>query len=190
MDGYTKIARDRLAELGFDLTSIHEESGHLGDVMDRVDAIFVGGGNTFRLLKRMYERGLMEEIPKRVSRGMLYMGASAGSNLACPTICTTNDMPIVYPPTFSALGLVPFQINPHFVDANPNSRHMGETRETRIKEFHEENDAPVVGLREGSWLLVEGDRMTLHGVGGAKLFMKGDEPVEVLPSLSLDLLLQ
>jgi dipeptidase E len=106
------------------------------------------------------------------------MGSSAGANLACPTIKTTNDMPIVQPADFQALGLVGFQINPHYIDADPNSRHMGETREKRIAEFHEENDLTVIGLREGSWIVVDQGRATLHGETGAKIFPKGKAPVE------------
>jgi len=112
-----------------------------------------------------------------------------GSNLACPTIKTTNDMPIVEPPSFEALGLVPFQINPHYLDPDPRSTHMGETRETRIREFHEENDPPVVGLREGAMLRVEGERVTLKGLAGARIFRRGQDPVEVSPIAALEPLL-
>ena len=119
---------------------------------------------------------------------MPYTGASAGSNLACPTIMTTNDMPIVEPPTFAALGLVRFQINPHYVDPAPGSNHMGETRETRIREFHEENLAPVVGLREGAMLRIEGESVELRGRAGARIFRRGQEPVEVAPVASIQAL--
>jgi dipeptidase E len=112
---------------------------------------------------------------------MPYTGASAGSNLACPTVRTTNDMPIVEPPSLAALGLVPFQVNPHYLDPAPDSTHMGETRETRIREFLEENDVPVVGLREGAMLRVEGDSVLLKGVAGARIFRRGREPVEATP---------
>jgi dipeptidase E len=120
---------------------------------------------------------------------MPYAGASAGSNLACPTIKTTNDMPIVEPASFDALGLVPFQINPHYQDPAPGSTHMGETRETRIREFHEENDVPVVGLREGAMLRVQGDAVELRGRAGARIFRRGQEPVEVAPVARLEELL-
>jgi dipeptidase E len=191
MDGYAQTAREYFAELGIELISVHEEHARISYIMDKVDAVFVGGGNTFRLLKCMYEHSiLMTEIQARVIEGsILYMGASAGSNLACPTICTTNDMPIVHVPTFDALKLVPFQINPHFIDADPHSQHMGETRGTRIKEFHEENDIPVIGLREGSWLCVQGKKVTLAGSGGAKLFIKGKEPIDIDTTCFLDFLL-
>ena len=116
---------------------------------------------------------------------MPYLGASAGTNIAAPTIRTTNDMPIVQPATFDALGLVPFQINPHYLDADPASRHMGETREERLREYLEENEAPVLGLREGAWLRVEGEAATLGGANGARLFRRGAEPVELPPGADL-----
>ena len=121
---------------------------------------------------------MLDRIRRKVLDGMLYMGSSAGANLACPTIKTTNDMPILQPADFNALGLVGFQINPHYIDADPNSRHMGETREKRIAEFHEENDLTVIGLREGSWIVVDQGRATLHGQTGAKIFVKGEAPTE------------
>ena len=128
---------------------------------------------------------MLPSIRRRVDEGMPYTGASAGSNLACPTIKTTNDMPIVEPPSFDALGLVPFQINPHYVDAVAGSTHMGETRETRIREFHEENETPVVGLREGALLRVEGERVELRGKAGARIFRRGEAPVDVMPVADL-----
>jgi dipeptidase E len=124
---------------------------------------------------------LLPLIRRRVAEGMVYSGASAGSNLACPTIRTTNDMPIVEPQSLGALGLVPFQINPHYVDPDPGSTHMGETRETRIREFHEENETPVVGLREGAILRVDGESVLLKGMAGARVFRRGQAPVEVEP---------
>lgn len=153
------------------------------------DGVFVGGGNSFRLLKRLYETGLVEGIRQVVRRGDPYMGASAGSNVACPTIKTTNDMPIVEPPTLEGLGLIRFQMNPHYVDRDPDVPHGGETREQRIAEFHEENTAPVIGLREGSWLLVGADGVTLAGVKTARLFLIGEPPVELDPGpIALELL--
>jgi dipeptidase E len=125
-------------------------------------------------------------IQERVKDGMVYAGASAGSNLACPTIRTTNDMPIVQPPSFDALGLVRFQINPHYIDPAPDSTHMGETRETRIREFHEENEAPVAGLREGAILRVEGASILLKGVAGARIFRRGLEPLEFVPGAAVE----
>jgi dipeptidase E len=177
-DGYAAKARERFSAMGFGLDSIHDAEDPV-DAVEDAEAIFVGGGNTFRLLKCAEEAGVLGPIRHRVAGGMPYLGTSAGSNLACPTIRTTNDMPIVEPASFEALGLVPFQINPHYLDPDPGSRHMGETRETRIREFLEENDLPVVGLREGSMIRVEGARMTLLGTAGARLFRRGAEALEL-----------
>ncbi len=159
-------------------------------VVDTADAIFVGGGNSFRLLKQLQELALLAPIRERVTAEALrYMGVSAGSNMACPTLRTTNDMPIVQPSSFGALGLVPFQINPHYLDPTPGSTHMGETREQRIVEFMEENDVPVVGLREGGWLRRAGATLELGGIAGARLFERGREPVELTPPADLTRLL-
>ena len=137
--------------MGYSITSAHEaESVHTA--LDQTDAIFIGGGNTFRLLKALQDLELIEPIRQKVHSGAPYIGSSAGSNVAGPTIKTTKDMPIVQPRSFDSLGLVPFQISPHFQDPDPNSRHMGETQEERILQFLEENDTPVVGMREGAWL--------------------------------------
>ncbi len=185
-DGYAARVRARLADLGVEVTGVHE-----GDPVANLrgaEAFFCGGGNTFRLLTRLWEGGL-EEIRSRVRSGVPYMGSSAGTNVACPTIKTTNDMPIVQPPTFEALGLVPFNINPHYLDADPASRHQGETREERIREFHEENPPPVVGLREGAWLRREGGVLTLKGTTGARLFRAGEPGRELAPGADLSFLL-
>lgn len=184
VDGYAAKARDRFAELGIDLTSVHEAADPRR-AAEEAQGFFVGGGNTFRLFARLYELELLEPIRRRVETGAPYVGASAGSNLACPTIKTTNDMPIVQPPSFDALGLVSFQLNPHYLDPAPASTHMGETREERIREFHEENEAPVVGLREGGMLRVEGDRITLEGAG-ARIFRRGQAPEEAAPGERLE----
>jgi dipeptidase E len=176
VDGYAARVRNRLAAMEFDVTQVRGP----GD-LERADAIFIGGGNTFRLLKRLYETNIVEAIRERVRGGIPYIGSSAGTNVATPTIRTTNDMPIVYPPTFDALGLVPFQINPHYLDPEPSSTHRGETREERIREFHEENVTPVVGLREGSALRVEGEVVTLIGERPARIFRRGEAPVELQP---------
>jgi dipeptidase E len=188
-DGYHRKARERFAAIGIELDSLHEP----GDAREKVrsaQAVVVGGGNTFRLLATLQTRGLLDGIAERGRSGMPYVGWSAGSNLACPTIKTTNDMPIVEPASFDALGLVPFQINPHYQDPASGSTHMGETRETRIREFHEENDAPVVGLREGAMLRVLGDAVELRGRAGARIFRRGQEPVEVAPVARIENLLQ
>ncbi|HEV2883655.1 MAG TPA: dipeptidase PepE [Pyrinomonadaceae bacterium] len=184
-DGYASKARERFATMGYGLESIHEEADKLRAI-DEADAIFVGGGNTFRLLKNLYDEELLSPIRARVTAGMPYIGSSAGSNVAAPTICTTNDMPIVEPPTFEALGLVTFQINPHYLDPLPDSTHMGETREERLLQFLEDNDTPVVGLREGALLRVEDGRTLLKGSTGARIFRKGEQPIEIAPGTFLD----
>jgi dipeptidase E len=177
--GYTARVRERLARLEIDVIQLQSARD-----LDTVDAIFVGGGNTFRLLKTMYELSLLDPIRLRVRSGALaYIGSSAGTNIAAPTIRTTNDMPIVEPPSFDALGLVPFQINPHYLDPDPASTHKGETREERILQFLEENATPVVGLREPSMLRVDNDAVTLIGTTTARLFRRGHPPVEAEPGL-------
>lgn len=177
-DAYAARVRKRFADLGYQVDSLHEADDPRGAVAG-AEAVFVGGGNTFRLLKTLYDLQLLDAIRENVARGTRYIGSSAGSNIAGPTIRTTNDMPIVQPPSFDALGLVAMQINPHFVGADPNSKHMGETREERIAEFHEENDTPVLGLREGAMVRVEAGAATLLGRAGARLFRKGFEAVEL-----------
>jgi dipeptidase E len=188
-DAYATKARAGFERLGFGLDSIHDALSPVA-ALEAAEAVFVGGGNTFRLLKALHEHGLIPVIRRRVEAGLLYSGASAGSNMACPTLKTTNDMPIVQPPSFEALGLVSFQINPHYIDPDPSSQHMGETRETRIREFHEENDTPVVGLREGAMLRVAGGSVVLKGKAGARLFRKGEASVELAPGTALDVLLK
>jgi dipeptidase E len=187
-EGYAARARATFESLGFRLDSLHEAPDPKRAI-GHAEAVFTGGGNTFRLLDALYQRDLVALLRRRVGEGMPYSGASAGSNLACPTIKTTNDMPIVQPPSFDALSLVSFQINPHYLDPEPSSTHMGESRETRIREFHEENETPVVGLREGAFLRVEGDEVLLKGIAGARVFRRGREPVEVSPVASLGPLL-
>lgn len=169
---------------GFEVESLHE-AGDAHGAIAQAEALFLGGGNTFRLLKRLYDLKLLGPIRERVAAGMLYMGSSAGSNVAGPTIRTTNDMPIVEPPSFDALGLVPFQINPHYLDPIPGSTHMGETREERILQFLEENETPVVGLREGAIIRVEGESWQLLGENGARIFRRGQAPLEVMSGASL-----
>ena len=176
-DAYAAKARERFAAMGFEVDALHEAEDARRAV-EGAEAIFTGGGNTFRLVDALHRMGLMPAIRRRVREGMPYMGASAGSNVACPTLMTTNDMPIVEPRSFETLGLVPFQINPHYLDPDPSSKHMGETRETRIREYLEENDRVVVGLREGAMIRVRGDRATLLGVAGARLFRRGRDPEE------------
>jgi dipeptidase E len=175
-EAYTAKARARLAGMGCELADL-----------DRAEAIFVGGGNTFRLLKALQDLGLIEAIRRRVEQGIPYVGSSAGSIVAGPSLKTTKDMPIVQPRSFDALGLVPFQISPHYLDPDPASRHMGETQEERILQFLEENDAPVLGLREGGWVRVEGASVRVGGSAGARLFRKGVPAVERQPGEPLGL---
>jgi len=184
-DAYAATARERFAAMGFELISIHEVAD-AQQAVHEAEAIFVGGGNTFRLLNGLYDAGVLLPVRRRVEDGMPYIGSSAGSIVAGPTLKTTKDMPIVEPPSFDALGLVPFQISPHYLDPDPASTHMGETQEERIKQFLEENEAPVVGLREGSMLRVEGKSVILKGTATARIFRRGHEPVETETGLKLE----
>ena len=177
-EAYGQLAAKRFAAEGIEVSTLSPDpAGH--DLLRRSEAVFVGGGNTFRLLKTLQDSGLLTALRARAEAGMPYMGASAGSNIAAPTIRTTNDMPIVEPDSFAALNLVPFQINPHYIDSDPDSKHMGETREQRLQEFLEENETPVVGLREGAWVRVEGGCAVLGGRSGCRLLHRGGEPVEL-----------
>ena len=187
-DEYTAKASEKFAEMGLELVGIHVATDPVAAVHS-AGALFVGGGNTFVLLNQLYSNNLLQVIRERVADGLPYVGTSAGSNVAGATIGTTNDMPIVYPPSFEALGLVPFNINPHFLDPDPHSTHRGETRETRIKEFHFFNEQPVVGLREGAMLHVAGNSVHLKGSVGARLFRRAAAPEELVPGAQLDFLL-
>ena len=184
-DAYASTAQERFQRMGYELNSIHTSANPRAAV-DDAEVIFIGGGNTFRLLKALYDFGVLDPIRKRAHNGMPYIGSSAGSNVAGPTIKTTKDMPIVQPPSFDALGLVPFQISPHFLDPDPNSTHMGETQEERILQFLEENETPVAGLREGAMVRVEDGATVLKGSSGARIFRRGLEPVEASPGTRLD----
>jgi dipeptidase E len=187
-DEYAGVVRARLVELGYQLDSVHEAAEPVKAV-ERAEAIAVGGGNTFHLLRGMYEAGLIEAVRARAETGTPYVGWSAGSNVACPTIKTTNDMPIVEPPSFDALNLVPFQINPHYTD-EVLAGHAGETREQRIAEFIKANPGvTVVGLREGSALRVEGPEVKLLGERTARVFRSGEDAREYGPGDSLQFLL-
>lgn len=187
-DGYAAKARERLARLGFEVDSLHAAADPRRAVAE-AEAIFIGGGNTFRLLRELYAGDLLAPIRERVDAGAPYVGTSAGTNVACPTVRTTNDMPIVEPPSLAALGLVPFQINPHFLDTDPSSTHHGETREQRIAEYLEENPGPVVALRESALLRVEGGEVELLGPTGGVLFARGEDPEPLAPEERLDYLL-
>ena len=176
-DSFTSVISKPFLSLGYKIEAVHTHKNPKDLIMDpSITAIFVGGGNTFRLLNELHKKGIFDVIKTRVqNNGLKYIGSSAGSNMACPTIMTTNDMPIVLPPNFNALGLVNFQINPHYVPGSFVPQHMGETRETRIKEYHEENNIPVIGLTEANWITVNGDKATLHGERESFIFEKGKE---------------
>jgi dipeptidase E len=188
-DDYAAKAKARFSAMGYSLESAHE-TNNPQKAIQQTDAIFIGGGNTFRLLKALQDLELLEPIRRKVKSGAPYIGSSAGSNVAGPTIKTTKDMPIVQPRSFDALGLVPFQISPHFQDPDPNSTHMGETQEERILQFLEENETPVVGIREGAWLRIENGAVTLKGETGARIFRRGQPPVEVTPGTEISKLVR
>jgi len=188
-DAYTARVADALKPLGVEVVGLHR-SGDPRREVESAEVLFVGGGNTFRLLKTIRRLGLIEPVRRRVEAGGLaYLGSSAGTNHACPTIRTTNDMPIVQPDSLEAFGLVPFQINPHYQDADPASTHMGETREERIRQFLEENDVAVLGMREGAWLRRRGPSLALGGTTGAILFRRAADPAEIAGGTDLSHLL-
>ncbi len=177
-EAYTMKVREALSKIGKLVLGIHECNDPVRAIR-QAKAIFVGGGNTFLLVKTLYDLQLLDVLKEVVQHGTAYLGTSAGSNILGMSMQTTNDMPIVYPPSFDTLGLIPFNINPHYLDPDVNSSHQGETRETRIKEFHVWNDIPVIGLREGSWLEVQGTQIMLRGELSARLFRKDKTPVEI-----------
>ncbi len=186
-DTYTSTVNKAFEKIGKSVKGIHEFNDPKAAI-ENAKGIFTGGGNTFVLVNQLYKNNLIETIKKVVENGTPYLGTSAGSNICGLTISTTNDMPIVYPPSFKTLGLVPFNINPHYLDPDPHSTHMGETRETRIKEFHKFNTQPVVGLREGSWLHVTGETIKLHGDLDARIFEYDKSPYEVKAGTDLSAL--
>jgi dipeptidase E len=177
-DDYTKRAADFFAQLNIAVKGAHEFKNP-AEAVENAQALFTGGGNTFLLVSQLYKTGVMTALEKAVKNGVPYLGSSAGSNICGLTMQTTNDMPIIYPPSFKTLGAIPFNLNPHYLDPVEGSTHMGETRETRIKEFHQFNTQPVLGLREGSWLEVKGNEVYLKGDLPARLFRHGKEPEEL-----------
>lgn len=179
-DQYTEVMTAALAPLSVHVTGAHQADDPAG-ALAAADAVFVGGGNSFRLLRTLQDTGLGAAIAERVRAGLPYLGSSAGTNMACPTLRTTNDMPITQPASFDALGLIPFQINPHYLDPDPASTHQGETRQRRIEEFLERNDVPVLGLREGAWLRVSDGLARTGGTTWSRLFTRGAEPRELPP---------
>ncbi len=174
-DEYTSLAKEKFSTIGLSITGIHKYENPK-DAIKKADGFFTGGGNTFLLVKQLHELGLMSELKIAVENGTPYMGTSAGSNITGVNMRNTNDMPIVYPPSYDTLNLVPFNLNAHYLDPDPNSKHKGETRETRIKEFHTQNNTPVIGLREGSWLEVSDNEIILRGELNAKIFEQGKTP--------------
>ena len=177
-DRYTTIVRKAFSQLNISVIGIHEFDDPI-EAIANAQGIFVGGGNTFELVSKLYEHELIPIIKEVVENGTPYFGTSAGSNITGPTMKTTNDMPIVYPPSFDTLNLINFNLNPHYLDPDLTSKHKGETRETRIKEFHQFNETPVLGLREGSWLSVSRNKVVLKGTLSARLFLKGETPIEL-----------
>ncbi|MGB5382746.1 MAG: dipeptidase PepE [Lutimonas sp.] len=184
LEDYTSKAQEAFLKIGKHLKGI-QEFEEPQKAIAHAEAIFTGGGNTFLLVKTLHDLDLMEVLSERIKSGAKYLGTSAGSNITGPTMQTTNDMPIVYPSSFNTLNCIPYQINPHYLDPDPNSKHQGETRETRIKEYHTLNKLPVIGLREGSWLEVSGEKIVLKGDCSARLFKKDEIPVELEPGTFL-----
>lgn len=186
-DQYTEKVRTAFATINIDVKGIHEYTNPV-EAVQQAEGIFTGGGNTFLLVQQLYKNNVLNAVIDVVNNGTPYLGCSAGSNICGLTMETTNDMPIVYPPSFKTFGFVPFNLNPHYLDPIEGSTHMGETRETRINEFHAFNTQPVVGLREGSWLEVKGDRITLKGELDARIFEQNKEAYEVKTNTDLSLL--
>ncbi len=177
-DDYTLKVKTFFALLNKEVRGLHEFNNPT-EAIEKAEGIFTGGGNTFLLVTQLHRNNQMQTLKKVIENGTPYLGTSAGSNICGLTMQTTNDMPIIYPPSFETLGAIPFNLNPHYLDADLQSKHMGETRETRIKEFHQFNAQPVIGLREGSWLDVKGDQIVLKGELSARLFRQNQETIEV-----------
>lgn len=186
-DTYTEKVKEAFSKINKTVIGIHTYENPVLAV-EKAEAIFVGGGNTFVLLNQLYKHDLLSVLKETINKGIPYVGTSAGSNICGLTIKNTNDMPIIYPPNFNALGLIPFNLNPHYLDPDTTLKHMGETRETRIKEFHAFNSQPVVGLREGSWLFVKGDSIILKGPLSARVFEQYKTPYEVKPETEMNTL--
>ncbi|WP_090023852.1 dipeptidase PepE [Chryseobacterium oleae] len=177
-DDYTAKARSFFETLNIKVKGLHEFDNKT-EALHNAQGYFTGGGNTFLLVKTLHEEGLMSVLKENVENGKAYLGCSAGSNIGGQNMKTTNDMPIVYPPSFECMGLVPFNLNPHYLDPNPELKHNGETRETRIREFLTQNDLKVVGLREGNWIRRIGNTITVEGSELTRIFEKGKEPYEI-----------
>lgn len=177
-DEYTQKVQLAFAKINKAVKGLHEFDNPV-EAINKSEGIFTGGGNTFLLVTQLYQNDVMNAIIEAINSGIPYLGSSAGSNITGISMQTTNDMPIIYPPNFKTLGAIPFNLNPHYLDADLQSKHMGETRETRIKEFHAFNDTPVLGLREGSWLDVKGTTILLKGTLTARLFRQNEIPTEI-----------
>lgn len=183
-DNYTSNVQKAFSKIDVELKGIHEfEDPKIA--IQEAEGIFTGGGNTFELVNQLYRNDIIGILQKVLNTGTPYLGTSAGSNICGVTMMNTNDMPIVYPPSFDTLSAIPFNINAHYLDPDPTSTHMGETRETRIKEFHVFNETPVLGLREGSWLEVNGEEIVLRGELSARLFRPTQDPIELDPNSSV-----
>ncbi|MEO4004361.1 dipeptidase PepE [Flavobacterium sp. CAU 1735] len=183
-EAYTEKVREAFSKINIAVKGIHEYENPI-EAVAVAEGIFTGGGNTFLLVSQLYQTKVIDALETAVKNGTPYLGTSAGSNICGLTMGTTNDMPIVYPPSFKTLGFVSFNINPHYLDPDVNSTHMGETRETRINEFHHFNSQSVLGLREGSWLEVSGNTILLKGALHARLFRQNQEPEEIAPESDL-----
>jgi dipeptidase E len=177
-DDYTTIAKNAFSTMNIDVKGIHEFE-NAKEAIQNSEAIFTGGGNTFELVNQLYKNDILSILKEVIDKGTPYLGTSAGSNICGVNMKNTNDMPIVYPPSFTTLGCIPFNINAHYLDPIDGSTHMGETRETRIKEFHVFNETAVLGLREGSWLEVVGEAVFSRGNMTARLFEQNKQPIEL-----------
>ncbi|MBB6680724.1 dipeptidase PepE [Aequorivita sp. 609] len=184
-DSYTEKAAKAFDKIGKKVIGLHTFEDPVAAIKN-AKGVFTGGGNTFVLVNALYKFEVMQPLREAIFNGMPYMGTSAGSNICGVSMQTTNDMPIVYPPSFKTLGVIPFNLNPHYLDPDPTSKHMGETRETRIAEFHTQNTIPVVGLREGSWLRVKGDEIILKGDLDARVFKQEKKPYEISSGTALN----
>mgnify|MGYP005633264329 FL=1 len=177
-DDYTQKTALVFRKIGIQVLGIHEFENST-QAIKNAEGIFTGGGNTFELVHQLYKENLWQILSEVLENGTPYLGTSAGSNICGVSMMNTNDMPIVYPQSFTTLGIIPFNINAHYLDPIATSNHMGETRETRIKEYHSYNKTPVIGLREGSWLEVIDTKITLKGTLSARWFEKDKTPVEL-----------
>lgn len=177
-ESYTNSISNVFDKINKSVKGIHEFKS-ASSAIEEAKGIYVGGGNTFVLVNQLYKQDCINSLKKVINNGIPYLGTSAGSNICGLTMSTTNDMPVVYPPSFKTLGLIPFNINPHYLDPIQNSKHMGETREIRIKEFHHYNTQPVIGLREGSWIRVKNNEIKLKGILQARIFEYAREPYEI-----------